>query len=109
MPIASLRRGLVSLSLRLLLVNQVEDGEDLLLGDAVDVRVEAVEAREDRVDELVSRFAVLQTARDAMGVHGADKLLEFVAYEQPVVVAVSSSERLVNLSHEKLQGLRVRL
>ena len=100
---------MASLFLEHFLVNEVEDSHELVLAHSVSGGVEAIEARVDAVDELVSRVAVLQATANTIGVHLGHEFLELVAAEETVGVGIAFGEGSVDLAHESLESFGVLL
>ena len=65
----------------LLSVDQVENHHDFWLTHTRTSLVEAIEAREDQVNELISGLSMLEPTLDAICVHALHKSFEFSAVE----------------------------
>ena len=87
----------------LLSVDQVENHHDFWLAHTGRSLVEAIEAREDHVNEFVSGLSVLEPSLDTVCVHALHESFEFSAVEQAVAVCIGRRERILDLLHEGCQ------
>ena len=90
-----------------LFIDHVENNLDFVEADTLMVRLVAVEAWVDLVNELIGGFAVLQTAGNAVSIHLEDERLELVSIKEFVPIGIRLSEGSLELLAESDEGLWV--
>ena len=85
-------------------IDQVQNREDLHLGDTLYCLVEAIEGRIDLSDEIVCGVTVLQTSSNAIVIHLSHENFELSLVEDSICVNISCRECSINLGHEGLKS-----
>ena len=89
-------------------INHVQNRQNLHLCDTLYTLVEAIEGREDHIDELICGVSVLQTPSNAIRVHLSHESFELFAVKDLICVHVGGSECRINFGHESLQSFWIR-
>ena len=94
-------------SLILLNIEELEDGEDLALRDSFGGRVESVESGVNLVHEFLGGVTILQTTSNSVCVADCDELSKLCAVKKSITIGIAGVETFVNLGLEGTSGFGV--